>query len=208
VRQFLQTRYNIWSINVYNSKCIHLLETFDHRNHVCIVTELLGMCIYDFLKENDFRPFPRAQIQTFASQLLSSVACEYIAAQSILSDHLFFPVLHDLQLIHTDLKPENILLVNNASRVVTEVIQGPPPARVNILHIMDRNPSNQDIFSECKLSLEKSFTVVISGLLTLGVPHSNVNTTLQSLAHGIIEHQKSFLVSPNKSVYTMELTNS
>ncbi|CAG7849297.1 Dual specificity protein kinase lkh1 [Serendipita indica DSM 11827] len=89
-------------------KCIHLIETFDHRNHVCIVTELLGMCVYDFLKENDFRPFPRAQIQQFARQLLSSVA-----------------FLHDLQLIHTDLKPENILLVNSASRVVTEVATAP-----------------------------------------------------------------------------------
>ncbi|KAG8755269.1 dual specificity protein kinase kns1 [Serendipita sp. 396] len=92
--------------NMY--KCIHLMETFDHRNHVCIVTELLGMCIYDFLKENDFRPFPRPQILQFAQQLLSSVA-----------------FLHDLQLIHTDLKPENILLVNSASRVVTEVATAP-----------------------------------------------------------------------------------
>lgn len=56
-------------------KCIHLIETFDHRNHVCIVTELLGMCVYDFLKENDFHPFPRSHIQQFARQLLSSVAC-------------------------------------------------------------------------------------------------------------------------------------
>ncbi|KAG8709030.1 dual specificity protein kinase kns1 [Ceratobasidium sp. 394] len=32
--------------------CIHYLETFDHRNHICIVTQLLGQCLYDFLKEN------------------------------------------------------------------------------------------------------------------------------------------------------------
>lgn len=59
------------------SKCIHLLECFDHRNHICIVTELLGKCVYDFLKENDFTPFPRAHIQSFARQLLDSVACQY-----------------------------------------------------------------------------------------------------------------------------------
>lgn len=34
------------------------------------------MCVYDFLKENDFAPFPRYQIQDFARQLLGSVACE------------------------------------------------------------------------------------------------------------------------------------
>lgn len=77
-------------------KCIHLLQTFDHRNHICLVSELYGMCIYDFLKENEFAPFPRQHIQAFARQLLGSVA-----------------FLHDLRLIHTDLKPENILLVHN-----------------------------------------------------------------------------------------------
>ncbi|KAI0077893.1 CMGC/CLK protein kinase [Panus rudis PR-1116 ss-1] len=77
-------------------KCIHLLHWFDHRNHICLVSELLGMCVYDFLKENEFAPFPRHHIQSFARQLLGSVA-----------------FLHELHLIHTDLKPENILLVNN-----------------------------------------------------------------------------------------------
>ncbi|KAJ1307557.1 hypothetical protein OPQ81_001654 [Rhizoctonia solani] len=77
--------------------CIHYLETFDHRNHICIVTQLLGQCLYDFLKENQFTPFPRRHIQDFARSLLDSVA-----------------FLHDLQLIHTDLKPENILLVDSA----------------------------------------------------------------------------------------------
>ncbi|KAI0032520.1 CMGC CLK protein kinase [Vararia minispora EC-137] len=82
-------------------KCIHLLTWFDHRNHICLVSELLGMCVYDFLKENDFAPFPRHHIQDFARQLLGSVA-----------------FLHDLHLIHTDLKPENILLVHNDYRTV------------------------------------------------------------------------------------------
>ncbi|KAF8591100.1 CMGC/CLK protein kinase [Ramaria rubella] len=81
-------------------KCIHLLECFDHRNHICIVTELLGKCVYDFLKENEFVAFPRAHIQSFARQLLDSVA-----------------FLHSQRLVHTDLKPENILLVRNDYRV-------------------------------------------------------------------------------------------
>lgn len=81
--------------------CIHLLHWFDHRNHVCLVSELLGMCVYDFLKENEFAPFPRHHILSFARQLLDSVA-----------------FLHDLRLIHTDLKPENILLVRNDYKTV------------------------------------------------------------------------------------------
>ncbi|KAI0833252.1 CMGC/CLK protein kinase [Trametes gibbosa] len=104
-------------------KCIHLLAWFDHRNHICLVSELLGMCVYDFLKENDFAPFPRQHIQSFARQLLGSVA-----------------FLHELHLIHTDLKPENILLVNNDYQVVqvaTSSKRGAPARSKRLLHSTD-----------------------------------------------------------------------
>ncbi|KAG0304253.1 dual specificity protein kinase kns1 [Linnemannia gamsii] len=80
-------------------KCLHLNEIFDYRNHVCMVFNLLGQSIYDWLKDNSFCPFPPNQIQQFARQLLTSVA-----------------FLHRLRLIHTDLKPENILLANGNFR--------------------------------------------------------------------------------------------
>ncbi|KAK3820747.1 MAG: kinase-like domain-containing protein [Linnemannia elongata] len=80
-------------------KCLHLNEIFDYRNHVCMVFDLLGQSIYDWLKDNSFCPFPPNQIQQFARQLLTSVA-----------------FLHRLRLIHTDLKPENILLANGNFR--------------------------------------------------------------------------------------------
>ncbi|CDS03042.1 hypothetical protein LRAMOSA00444 [Lichtheimia ramosa] len=78
------------------NQCIHLVEWFEHYNHVCMVFELLDQSIYDFLKSNDFTPFPLVQIQHFAKQLLNSVA-----------------FIHELKMIHTDLKPENILLKNH-----------------------------------------------------------------------------------------------
>ncbi|RVX71980.1 hypothetical protein B0A52_04578 [Exophiala mesophila] len=84
------------------NKCIHLRDSFDFRNHICIVTDLLGQSVFDFLKGNSFVPFPSSQIQAFARQLFTSVA-----------------FLHDLNLIHTDLKPENILLVHNAYQTFT-----------------------------------------------------------------------------------------
>ncbi|ORZ10989.1 kinase-like domain-containing protein [Lobosporangium transversale] len=82
-------------------KCLHLNDCFVHRNHVCMVFDLLGQSIYDWLKDNSFCPFPPNQIQYFAYQLLKSVE-----------------FLHRLRLIHTDLKPENILLANGAYRQV------------------------------------------------------------------------------------------
>ncbi|KAL2752891.1 hypothetical protein ACRALDRAFT_1036315 [Sodiomyces alcalophilus JCM 7366] len=84
------------------NRCIHLRDCFDFRGHICIVMDLLGQSVFDFLKGNNFVPFPNSQIQSFARQLFTSVA-----------------FLHDLNLIHTDLKPENILLCNNAYQTFT-----------------------------------------------------------------------------------------
>lgn len=77
---------------------IHLRECFDYKDHICIVTDLLGMSIFDFLKSNKYLAFPASHVQSFAKQLLSSVA-----------------YLHNLGLVHTDLKPENILLRDSTS---------------------------------------------------------------------------------------------
>ncbi|KAI0543220.1 kinase-like domain-containing protein [Xylaria digitata] len=84
------------------NRCIHLRDCFDFRGHICIVMDLLGSSVFDFLKSNNFVPFPNSQIQSFARQLLTSVA-----------------FLHDLNLIHTDLKPENILLCDSAYQTFT-----------------------------------------------------------------------------------------
>ncbi|GMF04817.1 unnamed protein product [Ambrosiozyma monospora] len=75
------------------NQCIHLRECFDFRDHVCIVTDILSISLFDFLEKNQFLPFPGSHIQAIAKQLLRSVA-----------------FMHDLKLIHTDLKPENVLL--------------------------------------------------------------------------------------------------
>src|SRR5436190_10517418 len=102
------------------NKCIHLRDCFDFRNHICIVTDLLGQSVFDFLKGNGFVPFPSSQIQSFARQLLTSVACKMTVQYGISKlCPLTYLVLHDLNLIHTDLKPENILLVSNAYQTFT-----------------------------------------------------------------------------------------
>ena len=101
------------------NKCIHLRDCFDFRNHICIVTDLLGQSVFDFLKGTGFVPFPSSQIQQFARQLFTSVACKLSSTSISISQTADLLVLHDLNLIHTDLKPENILLVNNAYQTFT-----------------------------------------------------------------------------------------
>eukprot|EP00877_Chromochloris_zofingiensis_P013582 jgi/Chrzof1/8478/Cz03g12050.t1 len=73
--------------------CVKLKEWFDYRGHVCMVFEKLGPSLYDFLRRNDYQPFPMCVVQHVAQQLLEAVA-----------------YMHELNLVHTDLKPENILL--------------------------------------------------------------------------------------------------
>ena len=57
------------------NRCIHLRDCFDFKNHICIVTDLFGQSVFDFLKSNGFVPFPSSHIQKFAKQLFTSVAC-------------------------------------------------------------------------------------------------------------------------------------
>ncbi|KAF7548415.1 hypothetical protein G7Z17_g7074 [Cylindrodendrum hubeiense] len=83
-------------------RCIHLRDCFDFRGHTCLVMNLLDSSIFDYLKGNGFVPFPNSHIQSFAKQLLTSVA-----------------FVHDLGLIHTDLKPENILLCDASYQTFT-----------------------------------------------------------------------------------------
>ena len=110
------------------SKCVHLEEQFDHRNHPCLVTELYGMSVFDFLKQNSFAPFPSRHIQDFAKSLFKSVDCEWLAVRSTA---WLTVVLHRLKLVHTDLKPENILLCHNDARLSGPRVSGDWPGLVD-----------------------------------------------------------------------------
>ncbi|KAG7254998.1 hypothetical protein CRUP_013427 [Coryphaenoides rupestris] len=76
--------------------CVRMLDWFDYHGHVCIAFELLGLSTYDFLKENNFQPFPIGNIQHMAYQIIRAVK-----------------FLHKNKLTHTDLKPENILFIDS-----------------------------------------------------------------------------------------------
>uniref|UniRef100_A0ACB8E5I8 Dual specificity protein kinase clk3 n=1 Tax=Sphaerodactylus townsendi TaxID=933632 RepID=A0ACB8E5I8_9SAUR len=79
-----------------SSLCVLMSDWFNFHGHMCIAFELLGKNTFEFLKENDFQPYPLMQIRHIAFQLCHALK-----------------FLHDNQLTHTDLKPENILFVNS-----------------------------------------------------------------------------------------------
>ncbi|KAM9294152.1 dual specificity protein kinase CLK2 [Gastrophryne carolinensis] len=76
--------------------CVQMYDWFDFHGHVCISFELLGLSTFDFLKENNYLPYPIRQVRHMALQVCQAVK-----------------FLHDNKLTHTDLKPENILFVNS-----------------------------------------------------------------------------------------------
>ncbi|XP_077112363.1 dual specificity protein kinase CLK2 isoform X3 [Ranitomeya variabilis] len=76
--------------------CVRMFDWFDFHGHMCLSFELLGLSTFDFLKENNYLPYPIRQVRHMAQQV-----CEAVK------------FLHDNKLTHTDLKPENILFVNS-----------------------------------------------------------------------------------------------
>ena len=96
--------------------CIRLKESFEHEGHACLMFDMYGLSLFDFMKKNHYKPFSLALVQKFAKQLIKAVA-----------------FMHELKMTHTDLKPENVLLeapgyvrvvsgdVNNANNNATNM---------------------------------------------------------------------------------------
>ncbi|GME92905.1 unnamed protein product [Ambrosiozyma monospora] len=76
-----------------NHHFLQMKDKFIHKNHLCIVTELLSSNLYDLIRQNQYHGLTIKLIKKFAIQLLDSLC-----------------VLKQSKLIHCDLKPENILL--------------------------------------------------------------------------------------------------
>ena len=78
-------------------RCVQMLDWFDYHGHVCIAFEMLGASVFDFLKDNNYEPYPIDQVRQMAYELIMAVK-----------------FLHDNRLTHTDLKPENILFFDSS----------------------------------------------------------------------------------------------
>jgi len=76
--------------------CAKMTRWFNYWGHMCLIFELLGLSVFDFLKENNYHPYPLDQVRHIIYQLCHSVK-----------------FLHECRLTHTDLKPENILFTSS-----------------------------------------------------------------------------------------------
>ncbi|CCE61530.1 hypothetical protein TPHA_0A04570 [Tetrapisispora phaffii CBS 4417] len=74
---------------------LRLFDTFIHKNHLCLVFELLSNNLYELLKQNQFHGLNIRLIKILTKQLLDSLT-----------------ILKMNKLVHCDLKPENISLIS------------------------------------------------------------------------------------------------
>ncbi|KAG8728213.1 hypothetical protein FRC10_005218 [Ceratobasidium sp. 414] len=79
------------------SHVLKMNEHFTFRNHLCVVTELLSINLYELIKANGFAGFTTALICCFTSQMLASLV-----------------LMRQHRIMHCDLKPENVLLLHPA----------------------------------------------------------------------------------------------
>ncbi|XP_074094096.1 CDC like kinase darkener of apricot isoform X6 [Cotesia typhae] len=80
--------------------CVKMLDWFNYHGHMCIAFEMLGLSVFDFLRDNNYQPYPLDHVRHMGYQLCYAVK-----------------FLHDNKLTHTDLKPENILFVDSEYEV-------------------------------------------------------------------------------------------
>ncbi|XP_024896868.1 dual specificity tyrosine-phosphorylation-regulated kinase 4 [Pteropus alecto] len=77
--------------NTYN--VVHMKDFFYFRNHLCITFELLGINLYELMKNNSFQGFSLSIVRRFTLSVLKCLQMLYVE-----------------KIIHCDLKPENIVL--------------------------------------------------------------------------------------------------
>ncbi|CCM01143.1 uncharacterized protein FIBRA_03191 [Fibroporia radiculosa] len=98
---FNQSMMEVTILELLNNQCdphdehhiLRLRDSFIHKNHLCLVFELLSSNLYELIKQNQFQGLSTQLVKVFTAQLLDAMT-----------------ILKDARLIHCDLKPENILL--------------------------------------------------------------------------------------------------
>lgn len=106
---FNQSMMEVSVLDLLNSKLdknddhhlLRLKDTFIHKQHLCLVFELLSVNLYELIKQNQFRGLSTTLVRVFAQQLLNGLS-----------------LLNKARIIHCDLKPENILLKNLESPII------------------------------------------------------------------------------------------
>ena len=120
-------------------KCVDsFMFTKNKIQYYAIVTELLDINLYQFLKQNSYMGYTMTQIQDIAKQILEGIA-----------------FLNKLNIIHTDLKPENILLIDSEFEKITKFEDVPKNTTLRLDGDNSRNTSTSISVSSREKTLYK-----------------------------------------------------
>ncbi|GAV29951.1 hypothetical protein PMKS-003457 [Pichia membranifaciens] len=78
---------------LHHPNIVTYVEHFTFRTHMCIVTEILGITLYESIQINSYTGFSLNLVRKFTKEILQGIA-----------------YLHSKNIIHCDLKPENIMI--------------------------------------------------------------------------------------------------
>lgn len=67
---------------------VRAFECFQHKNHTCLVFEMLEQNLYDFLKQNKFSPLPLKYIRPILQQVLTALLKLKVSHSETLSTSL------------------------------------------------------------------------------------------------------------------------
>lgn len=124
-----EDRYNV----------VRLKHHFVHRNHLCLVFELLSQNLYELLRNTEFRGVSLNLVRKFGQQLLTTLA---------------FMSLKEVSIIHCDMKPENILL-RHPRRSAIKVIDFGSSCKTNeklYTYIQSRFYRSPEVLLGCEFS--------------------------------------------------------
>lgn len=77
---------------------LEYIEHFNFRSHMCIITELLGITLYESIQASNYNGFSLGIVKRFTKDILKGLN-----------------YLHERNIIHCDLKPENLMLSSNGT---------------------------------------------------------------------------------------------
>lgn len=93
---------NLQMVSASKTSCIcQYVDSFVFRNHLCIVTEILGPSLFSCLRDRGYEGLPLTQVRSITHDLLTGLA-----------------YIHSNKIMHCDLKPENILFATTGTNSV------------------------------------------------------------------------------------------
>jgi len=80
---------------------VRLLDSFQFKNHLCLVFELLQRNLFELIRYSGYQGFSLSLVRHFIKQVLQTLM-----------------ILHQERIIHGDLKPENVLMSDERNGLV------------------------------------------------------------------------------------------